>query len=411
MKGIFRDILRFLIRLFSRFIEHRSITNAASLTYVTLLSLVPMLTVVFAVISAFPVADRVGGRLRDFIFQSFVPAAGQAVQQHIEGFIDKASQLSGASFVVLIVIALMLMVSIDKALNTIWETHRKRGSVQKFLVYWALISLGPLLLAISLAGTSYLVSLPFMMEAEESLHIGSRLILFAPVLSAMIAFSLMYLIIPNHTVPVRYAVAGGLVAAVLFDLANRGFGFYVTSFTSYQAIYGALAVIPIFLVWIFLSWVIFLFGAEFAHCLERCPFSDEEETAPQSELETAVGMLNAVRTMRHEGELMPEETLLEMSADYGGLDEGGLLRKLSEVNLLVKTEKEKWTLGRSLGDISLMELYSWLDCRLPPSARGKPDWALSASLDKANRQIAESFALSLDEILGCGSDIKKKAGD
>ena len=254
--GVAREIVHFLKLLVSRFIEHQGVINAASLTYTTLLSLVPLLTVVFVVLSAFPVADRMSDTLRDYVFDYLVPAAGQAVQAHLEQFIAKASQLSGASFLFLFVIALMMMRNIENALNGIWETPRKRGSVQKFLVYWAIITLGPLLLAISLAATSYLVSLPFIMEAEESLHLGKRLILFAPVVASMMAFSLIYLIIPNHAVPARYAFAGGLVAAILFDLANRAFGFYVTSFTNYQAIYGALAVIPICLVWIFRSWVI-----------------------------------------------------------------------------------------------------------------------------------------------------------
>ncbi|MEJ2322583.1 MAG: YihY family inner membrane protein [Gammaproteobacteria bacterium] len=407
--GVAREIFHFLKLLVSRFIEHRGVVNAASLTYTTLLSLVPLLTVVFVVLAAFPVADRMGDMVRDFVFQNFVPESGRAVQAYLEQFIAKASELSGASFLFLFVLALMMMRNIDGALNAIWETHRTRGSVQKFLVYWALITLGPLLLAISLAATSYLVSLPFIMEAQESLHLGKGLLLFAPVIASMMAFSLMYLIIPNHAVPVRYAFAGGLVAAVLFDLANRAFGFYVTSFTSYQAIYGALAVIPFFLVWIFLSWVIFLLGAEFANCLERCR-PDAYRLASMSTMERLVRVLAKLRMLQHDGRRMPDALLLEMLSGSPGLPE-----RLEQAGLIVRTEKEQWALGRDLRDVSLGDLYRELHLRVPGQVSAEPLLAeLAERVEAVNREIDTIFSVSLDSLLQAPRGVeeaKEKAGD
>jgi membrane protein len=200
------------------------------------------MTVVFAILSAFPVADRMGEAMRDFVFQNFVPASGVIVQEYLEEFTSKASRLSGASFVLLVLVALMMMTNIERALNRIWDTRRKRAPVSRFLVYWAMLSFGPALLAVSLAATSYLVSLPFIQEAEQSYGLGKRLLFMMPVLASWAAFTLMYVILPNHRTPMRYALIGGLVGALLFAVANRAFGWFVTSFANYEAIYGALAV-------------------------------------------------------------------------------------------------------------------------------------------------------------------------
>jgi len=409
MISIARGLWHAARKLFTRFFEHRGLTNAASLTYSTLLSLVPMLTVIFAVLSAFPVAEQMAQTLQDFIFRHFVPAAGQAVQGYIEGFIAKASQLSGVSFAFLIIIALLLMQNIDSALNGIWQTERRRPPVQKFLVYSALISLGPLLLAVSLAATSYLVSMPFFMEAEESLHLGDGYLIITPIAASTAAFSLMYLVIPNHRVPVRYAFAGGLVAAVLFDLANRAFGFYITSFATYQAIYGALAVFPIFLVWIYLSWVIFLFGAEFTCCLEHC--QAEPRPVEASELETAFLVLAAMRALQREGTQMEHDRFLQMASGQPGLAE-----KMARAGLILRTETDSWIPGRDVHDLSLLELYQALDVPLPATVSDRPGLAaLAQHVATANGEIGRVFSVSIGQLLempGADGKVRKeKTGD
>ena len=393
MVSVIRDLWNLTRELLTRFFEHRGLTNAASLTYSTLLALVPMLTVVFAVLSAFPVVEQMTQTLQDFIFRHFVPAAGQAVQGHIEGFIARASQLSGVSFLFLILIALLLMQNIDNALNRIWESRSRRRPVQKFLVYWALISLGPLLLAVSLALTSYLVSMPLFKEAGESLHPGNGLLIIIPVIASTAAFSLMYLVIPNHRVPIRHAFAGGVVAAILFDLANRAFGFYVTSFASYQAIYGALAVFPIFLVWIYLSWVIFLFGAEFTCCLEQCEAGTRRPVG--SELETAFLMLAAMRALQRDGRQMEHDRLMELASGHPGLAE-----KMSRAGLILRTEMDAWIPGSDLHDLTLLDLYQKLDAPLPARVSADPDLiGFAQRVERANGEIGRIFSVSIAQLL------------
>jgi membrane protein len=263
-------VVRFLRLLVRRFVEDQGLPNAASLTYTTLLSLVPLMTVSLAIFSAFPVSERIAERMQDFVFQNFVPTAGEVLQEYLQQFSAKASKLTGTGAAFLIVTAVMLMVNIDQAINRIWRVSRKRSPIGMFMEYWSILSLGLILVGVSVAATSYLVSMPIFTQAAETMDEVSRMariLNLAPVLVSTLAFTLLYAVVPNRRVPFTHALAGGFLAAVLFELAKRGFAYYVTTFPSYHAIYGALAAVPIFLVWVYFCWVITLLGAEFSACL------------------------------------------------------------------------------------------------------------------------------------------------
>ncbi|HBH36332.1 MAG TPA: virulence factor BrkB family protein, partial [Gammaproteobacteria bacterium] len=305
----FHRAAHFITLLYSRFCLHNGLQNAASLTYTTLLSLVPLTTVVVAILTAFPVADQMAEMTQDFIFNNFVPASGAQVQQYLLEFSGKASRLTGIGFIALIIVALLMMRNIDQALNTIWEVPLQRTLAKQFLIYWALLSLGPLLLTLSLAVTSYIISMPLIVEAEQTLGIGRRLIGYTPLAASMLAFFLMYLVIPNRRVPLLHAFSGGLLAALLFELAKHAFAFYVTTFTSYQAIYGTLAVIPIFLVWVYLSWVIFLLGAEFTCSLQIFGSSHEGAADDGAQLEQTLQLLAQLHGAHQRGEQLSGDEL------------------------------------------------------------------------------------------------------
>ncbi|MBV2097302.1 MAG: YihY family inner membrane protein, partial [Candidatus Thiodiazotropha sp. (ex Codakia orbicularis)] len=220
-------IKSFLWLWMDHFVNGDGIRHVAPLTYTTLLSLVPLMTVMLALFSIFPVSERISAQIEDFLFQNFVPAAGEAVHQHLKNFSQKAAQLTGVGFLFLILVALLLMSNIDKAFNTIWHVRRKRPALAKFTVYWAILSLGPILIVISVGVTSYLVSIPFFSDAETVALLRSRLLGMMPILISALAFTLLYALVPNRSVMLRHAVAGGVVAALLFEASKRGFALYV----------------------------------------------------------------------------------------------------------------------------------------------------------------------------------------
>ena len=257
--------------LFLLFIKHckqdKITVSAGHLAYVSLLSLVPFVMVFFTILSAFPAFSDARGELEELIFSSFVPHAGGQVQTYVTEFVNNASGMGAIGILSLMVVALMLISNIDKTLNSIWQSQSERPIVFTFAIYWMVLTLGPLLMGSSLAISSYLVSLANSAE-EYTFGVTTTLLKIVPFVASVGAFFLIYMLVPNKKIDPKHAAFGALVGAVLFETSKKVFALYVTSFPSYQLIYGALAVIPILFVWVYLSWVVVLVGAEVTHVLE-----------------------------------------------------------------------------------------------------------------------------------------------
>lgn len=381
------------------FTRHQGPQNAASLTYAFLLALVPLMTVTLAVFSAFPTADKAQDIVQDFLFQNFVPAAGEILQTYLVQFSAKASRLSGAGFLALIVVALMMMNTIDRALNTIWEVRDGRRPLQTFLVYWAVLSLGPVLLGASVVATSYLVSLPLWGDTVGSF--ARRLLVLTPVVTSLLGFTLLYTLVPNRQVPLRHAMAGGLLAALLFEAAKRGFAAYVTHFPTYEAIYGALAAVPIFLVWVYLSAMIMLLGAEFTRSLGMFRYVPGRRGSAPVGLAEAVQVLGYLGQAHAQGMSLSLRALAEMHGQWRGPRLEALLSELQQAHLVHRTSSGRWALARPLQRLSLYELYRATGFALP--APGSPLWptdpALGAHLDSADQALREALDIPLAELV------------
>lgn len=254
-----RPIWSWLKLLWRRIDEDHMTILAGNLAYVSLLSLVPLVAVIFALFSAFPMFSAVSVQLRHFIFANFIPTTGDVIQNYIEQFVANSSKMTAVGAIGLVVTSLLLMYSIDSALNTIWRSTRVRPRVYSFAVYWMILTLGPLLAGASLAISSYLLSLRWASGLTSMIDEVLRIF---PLLLSWISFWLLYSIVPTTRVPNRDAVSGAFVAAVLFEAGKKGFALYITTFPSYQLIYGVLAVIPILFLWVYWTWCIVLLGAE-----------------------------------------------------------------------------------------------------------------------------------------------------
>jgi membrane protein len=351
----------------SRFIEDQGLLSAAFLTYMTLLALVPLMTVSLAVFSAFPVSERVVEEIQDFVFANFIPTSGEVLQQYLQQFSQKASQLTGAGFLFLIVVALGLMANINKAFNTIWRVKTRRSPLGQFIVYWSILSLGPLLIGLSMAVTSYLVSIPLFSDAAATLGLGQRLLRLAPLLASAAAFTLLYAVVPNRRVPIRHAIAGGVLAAILFEFTKRGFAFYLTNFPTYEAIYGALAAVPIFLIWVYLSWVVTLIGAEFSCCLgiHEDEWTIAESGATGAWLFLAFKLLQRLWKAQQVGDVLP---IKQISREIDGGSEERLetiLHDLAKASLVLKVEGGGGALAKDMSEVSLVDLYGIGNCSFP----------------------------------------------
>lgn len=247
--------------LLQRFREDRLGITASSLTFTTLTSLVPLVTVMLALFSAFPMFSTFQGALEKYFLQALVPdSIARPVLSALTQFANKSNRLGAAGLVVLLVTALALMLTIDRTLNAIWRVRTPRPIAQRVLVYWGAVTLGPLLLGVSLSITSYAISASKGIVGSLP---GGVSLLLQMLEFALLAFGVagLFRFVPNTHVRWPHALAGGVFVAIGFELAKRLLGWYLRSVPSYAIVYGAFATVPIFLVWIYLSWVIVLLGA------------------------------------------------------------------------------------------------------------------------------------------------------
>lgn len=247
-----------------RFAQDQCLRIAAALSYTTLLALVPLMAIAFAILRAFPVFDAVQVHIKTMMFENFMPESVGEAQAYFDQFITQAENLTSFGIVGLAVTAIMLLSTIERALNDIFHVKGKRPFVPRLLMFWAVITLGPLLLGGSLSLGTYLLVVGEWLGADKVPGIGSMTARLLPTVLAISAFSLFYAIVPNRKVRVRDALIGGVAAGVLFGVVRKAFALYITAFPTYQTLYGVMSAVPIFLIWMYVSWGIVLIGAEIA---------------------------------------------------------------------------------------------------------------------------------------------------
>ncbi|AVH31818.1 virulence factor BrkB family protein [Vibrio fluvialis] len=277
IQSLVKDSVLFGRYLLVRMGHDRVNVNAGYLAYITLLSIVPMLTVLLSILSSFSIFENVGDVVQDYVITHFVPAAGDAVRNALTEFVTNTGKMTAVGGMFLFVAALTLISNIDKNLNYIWRVRKKRRMVFSFSMYWMILTLGPILVGASIAVTSYITSLK-LLDSEALTGAFNFFLRRLPLLLSFSAFAGLYLLVPNKKIHFLHAIAGAFVAAILFELSKKAFAAYITQFPSYQLIYGALAAIPILFVWVYLCWLIVLIGAEVTAALgEREYWSDEPD--------------------------------------------------------------------------------------------------------------------------------------
>ncbi len=270
------QLLSFFHFLSNRLKKEQLQVVASYLSYVSLMSLVPLMVVALSVATAFPIFADIHQSVEQLVYDNFMPTASDVVQKYLSSFVDNASKMSAVAISFLFFAALLLISSIDKTFNNIWQVTQKRRVITSFSMYWMILTLGPILVGASIAITSYIVSL-VTTGVEDSFGITDKLFRLLPLMSSMAAFILLYMLVPNKPVPFKFAFSGALVAAILFEVAKKIFAEYIAAFPSYQAIYGALSIVPILFLWVYLSWLIVLGGAVITVSLQEFKFESEHE--------------------------------------------------------------------------------------------------------------------------------------
>jgi len=259
--GRMRQLWRFASATVTRLDEDRGFQMAGSLSFTTLLSLVPLVAVAIALVAAFPLFKAWTVAVDDFVVQNLLPSSvGKVVLAHFEQFAQRAARLKTLGALGVAVTALLLMLTIDRSFNQTFRVIRARSLARRLLIYAGVLSLGPLLIGLSVTMTSYLVSVSLGLVKGLPL-LGRATLWLLPFLLTCSALALLYRFVPHRRIAWRHALLGALVAGLMFEVVKRGFALYIAQFPTYTVVYGAFAAIPIFLLWLYLSWLIVIYGA------------------------------------------------------------------------------------------------------------------------------------------------------
>jgi len=391
------DWVEFWRFLWQRFSADHAPQSAASLTFTTLFAVVPLLTVTFVMLSAVPALKGVGEEIQRFILANFLPDSGEAVHEYLTAFTTQARQLTWIGVLFLLATAYTMLVSVEKAFNHIWRVRQPRRGVARFLLYWAVLSLGPLLLGAGFVASTYITSLS-LLSGPDALIGAKPLLRITPILSSVAAFTLFYAVVPNTRVPLRYALVGGIFAAALFEIAKALFGFYVRLFPGYQLIYGAFATVPLFLLWIYLSWLIVLFGAELVCNL---PSSQRWRRRKLPRFIVLLGVLRQFYLAQQSGERLSLRKLRARGWPLPEDEWDELLDFLEAARLVCPASNGGWLLCRDLGQYKLEQLLERLPWPLPSAAQLPKDFdepwypPLKKALETLTVQRRELFGNSL----------------
>ncbi|HEZ9406435.1 TPA: YihY family inner membrane protein [Neisseria gonorrhoeae] len=377
----------FVIRRFS---EERVPQAAASMTFTTLLALVPVLTVMVAVASIFPVFDRWSDSFVSFVNQTIVPQGADMVFDYIDAFRDQANRLTAIGSVMLVVTSLMLIRTIDNAFNRIWRVNTQRPWMMQFLVYWALLTFGPLSLGV---GISFMVG-----SVQDSvLSSGAQQWADALKTAARLAFMTLllwglYRFVPNRFVPARQAFVGALITAFCLETARFLFTWYMGNFDGYRSIYGAFAAVPFFLLWLNLLWTLVLGGAVLTSSLSywqgeafRRGFDS------RGQFDDVLKILLLLDAAQKEGRtLSVQEFRRHINMGYDEL--GELLEKLARHGYIY-SGRQGWVLKTGADSIELSELFKLFVYRPLPVERDHVNQAVDAvmtpCLQTLNMTLAE----------------------
>jgi membrane protein len=401
----FRIVSEFFHLLAVRAREDRLFQVAGSLTFTTLLALVPLMTVALTVFSAFPVFAEFATAIRNFVLANLVPAAaGKVVTVYTEQFAQNAGKLTALGLAIFTVAAVMTMLTVDHTFNTIWRVRRPRPLVNRLLIYWGVLTIGPLLIGVSLYVTSWLLTRSMgLVGPSQAVSVVYRVV---PLVLTVIAFSFLYRTIPNRPVPVNDALVGGVLAGLLFEAAKAAFGAYIRQVPMYKLVYGAFASIPIFLLWIYISWMIILVGAVFTAALPYLRGGVRVRKVLGSEFLDALNLLRLLQRAHGEGRV-PSTYELRAGVRLPLEQCEGLLGRLTKAGWITQANGDGWVLARDAGEIRLADVYRHFVFDPDTVRRDYSEGGFESAVARMTAGVHDELAISLKALFARHKPVKE----
>ena len=354
---------QFVLFVIRRFEADRCREQAGSLTYTTLFAVVPMLTVFLVIISSIKALEPARQQLQQLIYSNFLPKTTIAFDKAFNAFTDKSSNLTIIGILFLFVTTVMMLTSIETVFNRIWRVRETRGGIVGFMRYWTIISLGPILLGSAFVISSAVASLTVLSDNFVGYEVNGKFIFWCISFAlTVLGFFILNWTIPNRRVPIQAALIAGVFSAIVFELLKNLFGYIMSNFTSYEIVYGAFAAVPIFLLWIFLSWNIVLLGVEISYALTAFYSGKEQKRHPVIIL---LDLLELFYKKQLKGHAVSDEEALSVL----GREEIGrwpsYVEMLEQQKLIRRTDNDDYVLVRNLDQVDFWSFYRQLPYPLP----------------------------------------------
>ena len=354
---------QFILFVIRRFEADRCREQAGSLTYTTLFAVVPMLTVFLVIISSIKALEPARQQLQQMIYSNFLPKTSIAFDKAFNVFTDNSSNLTVIGVLFLFVTTVLMLTSIETVFNRIWRVQETRNGIIGFMRYRTIISLGPILLGSAFVISSAMASMSVLSNNFAGYQVDSSILLMLVSFGlTVLGFFILYWTIPNRSIPIQAAAIAGLFGAIAFELLKNLFGFVMANFTSYTIVYGAFAAIPIFLLWIFLSWNIVLLGVEISYALTAFHTGKIQTRHPVLMM---LDILELFYKKQKTGEVVTDVEAL----DILGRGEIGrwpvYVQLLEKQNLIKRTDNNEYVLVRNLDEIDFWSFYTSLPYTLP----------------------------------------------
>jgi len=357
--------LSFARFLWRRFLDDRLFEAAGALAFTTVFALVPLSMVVFGVLSVFPAFGQWRDQLSDYIFSNFVPDSARAVESVLMQLLSNTGQLTTIGVIALVISVLVTLLSVETTFNRIWRVKSARPTFARFLVYWTVLTLGALLATASLAVSARFFALEIF-NTDSGRLLRGVMLWAAPMLIELAAITTIFRVVPHRTVQWRHALAGAALAVVLSEIIKWGIGLYLGSFDAYARIYGQIAFLPIFLLWVYLSWVAILLGASFASSISAFRYQPAHMRLPRGfEFYGLLRMLGRFAQARSEGRGLHIDDIQACEPMLTDALVQQMLAQLEEIALVRRAESGEWLLARDLDTLTMGELYEACDLRIP----------------------------------------------
>lgn len=405
-----QHLLAFSRFIAKRFNDDQCFEAAGALSFTTVFAMVPLFTVALSVFASFQQFGRFRDAVIDWVFAHFVPTSGAEIEGKFLEFIDGASNLTGVGTIALFISGLLLMTSIEHSFNRIWRVVAPRRALARFVVFWIALTLGPLLVGAGLAVSSALLASPYLARFAEHHAFEATTLALLPLVVTQAAATLAYLIIPNAQVRLRHAVFGGMFTAAAFEVAKAGFAQFIGQFASYQQIYGTVTLIPVFLLWIYISWVVALLGASLTAAMGAFTHEASKRDLPERERFPALlRLLGRLREAQAQGIGVSVVELAGRLPDVPEATIAELLGLLARERIAQRTDIGNWILSRDPDLVRIRALYRG-EAFLLPLSDGKRTSAQASSFDARIEQLCENAAQAAERQLDHAlADLFRKA--